>query len=298
MTTRWVRDESLASIAIPSELTYEGSDKEFQFRDKFVMPFLVQLGFRIVLNYHGQRELGRDVIFGDVDRFGHVVYYGMQIRYESSISLSDSHSLVQDAEQAAHNPFSILRPAKRSSSPPSMLQTQAVFQTKRGINFLSTLKRKGVRDVRLLDGNALAVLNWAAAFESDDVVERLTGMLQEVRRNQRLIAQLVKDLTAYIRDQENALYPGLRLRNIAAGAYLSAPFPVPGLASNNVDRYWELMRVLNKMADDVGIAVAAKGFREGRCKSFENTAHEAWELGRLVETAVVACLTDLGTTPS
>src|SRR5438128_1190814 len=93
------------AMAIPVSLVFEGQNKEFQFRDKFVMPLLVRLGFGVVANNHGQREFGRDVIFGDVDRLGHVVYYGMQIKYEASISLSDSHSLIQDAEQATHNPF-------------------------------------------------------------------------------------------------------------------------------------------------------------------------------------------------
>ena len=89
-------------MTIPVQFVYKGDDKEFQFRDKFVMPLLVRLGFGVVLNYHGCREFGRDVIFGDIDRFGHVVYYGMQIKYETSIGLAASHELIQDAEQGAH----------------------------------------------------------------------------------------------------------------------------------------------------------------------------------------------------
>jgi len=53
-------------MAIPSQLIYQGQNKEFQFRDMFVMPLLIRLGFGVVVNYHGQREFGRDVIFGDV----------------------------------------------------------------------------------------------------------------------------------------------------------------------------------------------------------------------------------------
>ena len=90
-----VQSQELTPVSDP---LYQGENKEFQFRDTFVMPLLIRLGFGVVMNYHGQREFGRDVIFGDVDRFGHVVYYGMQIKYESSISLGDSHSLIQDAE--------------------------------------------------------------------------------------------------------------------------------------------------------------------------------------------------------
>jgi hypothetical protein len=110
LTPNGVTHEGITGLAeyqemIPDQLIYSGDQKEFQFRDKFVMPLLVQLGFGIVVNYHGKRELGRDVIFGDLDRFGHVVYFGMQIKYELSIGLSASHDLVHDVVEATNNPF-------------------------------------------------------------------------------------------------------------------------------------------------------------------------------------------------
>jgi hypothetical protein len=37
-------------MAIPPQLTCTGNDKEFQFRDSFVMPLLLRLGFGVVVN--------------------------------------------------------------------------------------------------------------------------------------------------------------------------------------------------------------------------------------------------------
>lgn len=54
---------------IPSQLAYTGGEREFQFRDQFIMPLLVRLGFGIVVIYHRSRKFGRDVMFGDIDRF-------------------------------------------------------------------------------------------------------------------------------------------------------------------------------------------------------------------------------------
>ena len=142
-------------MAIPPQLTYDGQDKEFQFRDKFVMPLLVQLGFGIVVNHHGHREFGRDVIFGDLDRFGHVVYYGMQLKYESSISLSASHSLIQDAEQATHNPFTHPHTGRQEYISCFYVANAGGFSDSARDNFFSTIVRRGIRDARLLDGNAL-----------------------------------------------------------------------------------------------------------------------------------------------
>src|SRR5260221_7391682 len=171
-------------MAIPVQLTYEGQNKEFQFRDNFVMTLLVRLGFGVVANYHGQREFGRDVIFGDVDRFGHVVYYGMQIKYESSISLSDSHSLIQDAEQATHNPFKHPETGREGHISCFYVANAGDISDAGRENFFNSVARRGIRDARLLDGNALLLLDRASALNRNaHLKERLSGLLQEVRVN-------------------------------------------------------------------------------------------------------------------
>src|SRR5262249_52359353 len=137
-------------MAIPAQLTYQGPNREFQFRDLFVMPLLVRLGFGVVANNHGKREFGRDVVFGDVDRFGHVVYYGMQIKYESSISLSDSHSLAQDAEQATHNPFKHPQTGREEYISCFYVANAGDISDEARHNFFSIVPRRGIRDARLL----------------------------------------------------------------------------------------------------------------------------------------------------
>ncbi len=63
---------------------------EAQFRDRFLIPLLQRLGFAIVVNYHGDQEFGKDIVFGEIDRFGTVVYHAMQAKRAESISLSDA----------------------------------------------------------------------------------------------------------------------------------------------------------------------------------------------------------------
>jgi hypothetical protein len=144
---------------IPDQLVFNGSNKEFQFRDQFVMPLLVRLGFAVVVNYHGRREFGRDVIFGEVDRFGHFIYYGMQLKYESSVGLKDSHSLVQDAEQATHNPFRHPQTGREEYISCFYVLNAGDFSDEARDNFFNITARRGIRDARLLDGNSLVLLN-------------------------------------------------------------------------------------------------------------------------------------------
>ena len=68
------------AIGIPAELTFED---EGAFREQFLIPLFLRLGFSTVMNYHGNREFGKDLILGDVDRFQHVVYFGVQAKYVS-----------------------------------------------------------------------------------------------------------------------------------------------------------------------------------------------------------------------
>lgn len=296
---RHIRDETV--MAISAQFLYEGENKEFQFRDTFMMPLLMRLGFGVVVNYHGQREFGRDVIFGDVDRFGHVVYYGIQIKYESSISLSDSHSLIQDAEQATHNPFKHPQTGREEFISCFYVANAGDISDHARENFFSTVTRRGIRDARLLDGNALMLLNKAAALNrSDYVQERLTGLLQEVRRNRNVMAKLATDLLTYAGDDlDTKPFPIQRCRNSASGSYLNAPFPIPGLTNDLVDQYWEMIRMLNNIADSIGFPVLlTREFRKGRADGFVTLAAKADNHSAIIERAVIEMLTELGSARS
>lgn len=247
------------------------------------------------MNYHGQREFGRDVIFGDVDRFGHVVYYGMQIKYESSISLSDSHSLIQDAEQATHNPFKHPQTGREEFISCFYVANAGDISDQARVNFFSTVTRRGIRDARLLDGNALILLDKAASLNRNaNVQERLTGLLQEVRRNRNVPAKLVTDLPAFADDPATKPFPFQRCRNSASGGYLNAPFSVPDLPIDIVDQYWEMIRMLNDVADSIGVPGLVTGeYRKERATGFVTLASQADSHGMLIETAVMALLTQL-----
>jgi len=285
-------------MTIPTQLVYQGENKEFQFRDGFLMPLLIRLGFGVVVNYHGQREFGRDVVFGDIDRFGHVVYYGLQVKYEPSISLSDSHSLVQDAEQATHNPFKHPQTGREEFISCFYVANAGDMSDQARENVFSTVARRGIRDARLLDGNALILLDKAASLNRNaDVRERLTGLLQEVRRNRNVLALTVTNLSAFADDPATKPFPFQRCRNSASGAYLNAPFSIPGLPIDIVDQYWELIRMLNDIADSIGVpGLVTADYRKERAKGFVTLASQANNHGMLIEAAVMALLTQLSGT--
>lgn len=90
-------------MAIPAELQYRD---EADLTDNFLVPLLQRLGFSLVVNYHGSAEYGKDLVFADIDRFGHVAYHAMQAKYKPAIGNNDVQGLVNDCLQAFANPFS------------------------------------------------------------------------------------------------------------------------------------------------------------------------------------------------
>jgi hypothetical protein len=284
-------------MTIPAQLNYSGPNKEFQFRDVFIMPLLIRLGFGVVANNHGQREFGRDVVFGDVDRFGHVVYYGMQIKYESSISLSGSHSIAQDAEQATNNPFKHPHSGREEYISCFYVANAGDISDAARENFFSTIARRGIRDAKLLDGNALLLLDRAASLNRNaQLQERLTGLLQEIRINRILMPNVVAALRAYAEDANTNPFPMQRFRNTATGNYLNAPFFIHGLPIDVVDQYWQIIRMLNDTADSVDGPISAGDFRKHRVEGFATLAQQSVAHGMQLEKAVVALLNQLNGT--
>jgi hypothetical protein len=285
-------------MAIPQQLAYSGDKKEFQFRDTFVMPLLARLGFGVVVNYHGTREFGRDVVFGDVDRFGHVVYYGMQIKYEASIGLAESHQLIQDAEQATHNAFHHPQTGRQEFISTFYVANAGDISEQARTNFFSTLPRRGIRDARLLDGNALLLLDRAAALNrSASIKERITGLLQEIRRNQNVIRALEPVLRRFVQDPEKNPYPMQRCRNTACGGYLNSPFPIPNLSIDLVDQYWESARMVNEIVESIGATMVAQLYRENRFQGLLPVFARTIAMGSVIDAASVALLNQLSGAP-
>src|SRR4051794_33046964 len=89
-------------MAIPSSFTYAN---EAEFLDQLILPTLERLGFALIARYHGNREFGKDVVFAELDRFGHVRYHALQAKYVQTVGLAEARGLIEDCKQAFETPF-------------------------------------------------------------------------------------------------------------------------------------------------------------------------------------------------
>lgn len=143
-------------MAIPPELTaFQG---EAAFRDRFIIPLLYRLGFSVVVEYHGQREFGRDIIFGEIDRLGHVVYYALQVKYLPVIHQTESHGLVADAKESFAHDFHHPQKQTKERVCRFYVANAGSIATNARDNFFAILEQSIASNSVLLDGSALLSL--------------------------------------------------------------------------------------------------------------------------------------------
>jgi len=217
---------------------------EHEFLRGFVRPLLHKLGFSVVLDYHGQDEFGKDLVFAEIDRFGHVRYHAVQAKYRRMTSLGDSARLVEAAKMAFANPF--IHPTTGQPEPISgfYVLTAGTVSLAARRHFFASLVPLFHQNVFLLDGPTLVQLDrWAGMQRALAAHERVAGVFSELELNERLHEQMQKGLLA-LREGRSTLPPVERLFTTALGLYLAQPIvlgdpsptPLYVLAATRVNR--------------------------------------------------------------
>ena len=228
-------------MPIPSELTFENED---DFNQRFLIPLLRRLGFSVVANYHGHAEFGKDLVFAEVDHFGHVRYHAVQSKNLPSISLNAIEELVLDCKQAYNNPFTHPQTGAVERISSFYAINAGSIGPEATQHYFQSLVGTYGGNVRLLQGKDLLVLNqWATAQQHDHVVERLTGVLLELTFNRRQIAAIAANYTASL---QNAKAPLIftAIKTNAVEQYLAAPLPSTHVSPQAVEVYWQACSVL------------------------------------------------------
>jgi hypothetical protein len=279
-------------MTIPAELGKFG--KEEGFIDQFIIPLLHRLGFSVVINYHGSREFGKDIVFGQIDHFGHVVYHGLQAKYEPSISLAAVESLIQDAKQAFHNPFEHPQTGVRERISTFYVFNAGSVSDQAREHFFNSLSNPFGGNIRLIDGQALVYLDrWAALAHGQDITERLSGMLFEVRNNIIIARHVEEQLKAFVDKDEP--YPMQRLITTAVSGYLERPIiQQKTLSIGAVQTYARQCQIFNAVIDSIDVPLKVENYKKTRAGSAIGLVPKIVAMGNGIEKAIVYLLGELG----
>jgi hypothetical protein len=275
-------------MPIPNEFQYQNEEA---FIADFLIPLLHRLGFTVVTNYHGQREFGKDLVFGQISPFGHVIYHGLQAKYVPSVSLSGIEEVIADAKQAFANPF--LHPQKGNQERISTFfaVNGGSISDEASIHYFNSLAYPFGGNVRLIDGKGLLALDKLANYNRGAWAgERLTGVILEARINREVAKYMVTQMEAYLK--QGARFPLKRLRVHAALAFLERPILQDLNLYSMLHDYWQTGTAINEVAESMGASVTGGSFKQDRFEGLVILVGSFDTLAAAVEsTAAIALAT-------
>lgn len=237
-------------MPFPPEFKY---DDEEQFIHKFLSPLLQRLGFSLVVNYHGHAEFGKDLIFAELDRFGHVRYHGLQAKYKASISLNEVDELIKDCKQAFVNPFTHPQTGSEERISSFYAVNGGSLGTEAVEHFFNSLLPLYGGNVRLLQAKDLLTLDrWAASSRMESVTSIINGMLIELTHNQIDVSPAMKNAINKIIDTGAPSWMPFRFRTSSLSSYLQQPILQNILDVKLVLQYCHVASACNWEMDYVG----------------------------------------------
>lgn len=238
-------------MAIPPELKYDSED---DFVQRFLIPLLQRMGFSVVANYHGTSEFGKDLIFAEVDRFGHIRFHALQAKYVESVSLNASQELIADCEQAFATPFRHPQTGAEGRISSFYAVNAGSVSDQAKTHYFNALRPKFGDNTKFLEAKDLLVLDrWATANQTQNVTDLLSGLDIEIRYNAFDVLGGIKQNfeDALAKRAAITYWPLLRYRTDSTSAYLRQPFLADKLTSKMVLQYWHLATLMNREMDAV-----------------------------------------------
>jgi hypothetical protein len=227
---------------------------EDDFVKRFLVPLFRRMGFEIVANYHGKREFGKDLLIGEVDRFSHVRYHGVQAKFESSIGKEAMHSLIQQCDEAFVKPFTHPQTGQIQKISSFYAVTAGSVSDEARELFFDSLQPKHADNVRILEGKDLLALDrFVVISRSENVRDLLDGLLHECRFGLRVLEHVVPELERIAHGNGNGVkYPLPRLRVNAVSAFLIRPVLFEDIPLKVAEAFWSRGTAFNQTLDQAG----------------------------------------------
>ena len=280
-------------MPIPKEFKSQYQD-EADFITNFLVPLLRRLGFSIVAEYHGGKEFGKDIVFGEIDRFGQVTYHGLQAKYVDSISQSDSNGLVADCNEAFSNPFIHPNTGAEERISSFIVANGGSISPNAQQNFFNSLATPHGGHIRMLDGKTLLALDrWATFSRVEFLGERLTGLKLEIRFNRQLLHTIRDSTSEFVEDAKNPI-PIERLSTGAFCHYLQQPIMAEAIDTQvALDYFYKADTSINRVLDHIA-GVRSLENKKHLASGLLCTISDVERLGDSLEVAIDTILNSLG----
>lgn len=261
-------------MAIPAEFSSKYSNEE-QFREQFLIPLLHRAGYSVVVNYHGKQEFGKDLVFGEIDAFGHMRYHGLQAKYVGSIGQGEAQDLVNDCKEAYQNPFRHPQTGIEESLDLFYVVNGGSISDNAKTIVFNAMRGEHGGHVRIIDGLGLLALDRLLAIRrAENISAVLVGMRNDCIYNLQMLQRIVEHVARKLADDQHPVTHA-RMRLAGVESYLVRPLPIADIDVTKIEHVWHRADSINRWLNVmVGIGIS----RENRRSLLEGIASEAGPL--------------------
>jgi hypothetical protein len=221
--------------------------KEEGFREEFIKPLLVKMGFVNISNKHGRDEFGKDYVFSEIDRFMHYRHMVVQAKHEKSIGVGrKTDELVSQVRRAFNVPYYL------PITPHEERRVSAVYVFNSGkitepalAQIRNDLREAAMQtNVHFLDGDHLEVLANTVGQRIDDAARhRLAALRMQLDADIRIIQGIDKGLDPTLPSDKqfwNLVPPPLH----AVAEYMMNPIVGVKINIDVLAYFWQSCQVL------------------------------------------------------
>lgn len=216
------------------------------FREEFIKPLLVRMGFVGISNKHGINEFGKDYVFSELDMFGQFRHMIIQAKHEEKINQGKKvDDLITQIKQCFYVPYTL------ATSPTEQRFVSAVYVFNSGeitdnaeTQIRNSLPREFASNTRFLGGHYLETLaNTIGQRQANEVRNRFEALVRQLVLNVSIWAKLREGinpngaLADQTMDCRGAILHGIE-------EYLSAPILWGQLDYNSIAVLWQQAKMI------------------------------------------------------
>jgi hypothetical protein len=173
--------------------------KEQGFREHFIAPLLIKLGFINISNKHGSQEFGKDYVFSEIDGFGHYRHMVVQAKHEKVLKQGPKIDVLLSQVRQA---FSVAYSLPTVPHEKRRVSAVYVFNTGTIPDGAQTQIRDGLdlalrTNVYFFDGGQLEILDNSKTQQYNSAVRRrLLALVVELNINASIALKQRRNLDA------------------------------------------------------------------------------------------------------
>lgn len=243
--------------------------KEEGFREEFVKPLLIRMGFYGISNKHGVNEFGKDYVFSELDRFGFFRHLIVQAKHEEKLNQGKKvDDLISQIKQSFYIPYTL------PTAPTEQRHVSAVYVFNSGditdnaeTQIRHELPKELASNTRVFSGHHLEILaNGIAQRQDESIRDRLIGLSSQLNMNVTIWGNTLRTATGSLEnptwDPRGGILHGIE-------EFLTSPLLPNQLPYQEMQALWDTGKVFQAMLAKYALTRPSNEQRQNDMKNLE-----------------------------